>query len=54
VITPPYSLNELRPENCIVRVVSFDVRERARQIDLQTVRTSIIAQPNLVMGLCSR
>src|SRR5260370_15929764 len=43
-----YSLNELQPENCTVRIVSFGVRECARQIDLQIARSPIITQPNLV------
>jgi hypothetical protein len=30
VVTIPYSLNEPPPENCTGRVVSFEVRERAR------------------------
>ncbi len=54
VITIPYSLNEPRPENCTVRIVSFDVRERARQIDLQIARSPIITQPNLVLAQAGR
>ena len=54
VFTIPYSLNEPRPENCTVRVDSFDVRERARQVDLQIARSPIITQPNLVLAQAGR
>src|ERR1700678_2715266 len=50
VVTIPYSLNEPRPNNCSLPAVSFDIRERARQIKLQIARCPIITQTNLLMA----